>query len=152
MTALQNDFAVHEAALSEILDEVLTSVSIEGLPAYDLSFATHTTGSVTVSGAWNGSVLVELPASMDTVLTGAMFMMPIEEVGAEELTDAIGEFANMVGGGVKSLMPEPSRLSLPTVVSGGDLQTSVPGGVLLARAERTSGGGALRVSVWWNPS
>ena len=41
-----------------------------------------------------------------------------------EVVDALGEIANMVGGNVKSMLPGPSTLSLPSVVQG---QLSVPG-------------------------
>ncbi|MBJ7359171.1 hypothetical protein, partial [Nocardioides sp.] len=38
-----------------------------------------------------------------------------EALDPVELSDVIGEFANIVGGNVKSLMPGPSTLSLPLV-------------------------------------
>lgn len=49
-------------------------------------------------------------------LTRALLMMgPDEAVGPEDLTDAFGELANVVGGNVKSLLAAPAVLSLPTV-------------------------------------
>lgn len=51
-------------------------------------------------------------------LTRALLMMtPDEEVGPEDLTDAFGELANVVGGNVKSLLAAPAVLSLPTVAA-----------------------------------
>jgi len=38
-----------------------------------------------------------------------------EPVGQEDLADAFGELANVVGGNVKSLLSAPAVLSLPTV-------------------------------------
>ena len=40
--------------------------------------------------------------------------------------DAIGELTNMLGGNVKGLVAEPSRLSLPTVVEGDRFSVRVP--------------------------
>jgi len=45
----------------------------------------------------------------------------------EEVTDALGELANMIGGNVKALLPEPCRISLPAVADGMDYRLSVPG-------------------------
>lgn len=51
-------------------------------------------------------------------LTRALLMMsPDEEVGPEDLVDAFGELANVVGGNVKSLLEAPATLSLPTVAA-----------------------------------
>lgn len=49
-------------------------------------------------------------------LTRALLMMDSgEAVGLEDLTDAFGELANVVGGNVKSLLAAPAVLSMPTV-------------------------------------
>ena len=51
-------------------------------------------------------------------LTRALLMMgPDEVVGPEDLVDAFGELANVVGGNVKSLLAAPAALSLPTVAA-----------------------------------
>ncbi len=44
-----------------------------------------------------------------------MFGIDENEAGEEEIQDAIGELANMTGGNIKSLLPEPCYLSLPAV-------------------------------------
>jgi chemotaxis protein CheX len=36
----------------------------------------------------------------------------------EDVADAVGELANMIGGNIKGLMPGPSVLTLPVVASG----------------------------------
>lgn len=72
--------------------------------------------AVTVSGAWAGQVTVELSAAAAVAVTGVM--LATEDVGAEDVTDAVGELVNMVGGNVKSLIDGPGRLSLPVVAAG----------------------------------
>jgi chemotaxis protein CheX len=37
----------------------------------------------------------------------------------DDVRDALGELANMVGGNIKGLLPGPTQLSLPLVVEGG---------------------------------
>lgn len=74
---------------------------------------------VTISGGWQGVVTVELEESLARLLTAQMLAVPDgEEVGDSDIADAVGELVNMVGGNVKSLMPGPSSLSLPSVAAG----------------------------------
>ena len=46
---------------------------------------------------------------------GSLCAIAPEDASASDLTDAIGELANVLGGNVKGLLPGPSLLSLPTV-------------------------------------
>ncbi|TIC83622.1 chemotaxis protein CheX [Nocardioides sp. GY 10113] len=41
-----------------------------------------------------------------------------EPLDDADLADAVGELVNMVGGSLKSILPGPSALSLPTVAAG----------------------------------
>jgi chemotaxis protein CheX len=42
--------------------------------------------------------------------------LPLEQTEGEHVREVIGEMANTGGGNVKTLVPEPSRLSVPTVL------------------------------------
>lgn len=75
----------------------------------------HVVGMVNITGGWEGSVLVRCTRPLARSITEAMFGMDPGEAGADEIADALGEIANMIGGNVKSLVPGPSQLSLPTV-------------------------------------
>lgn len=75
--------------------------------------------SVTVSGGWHGVVTVELDEEVAQQLSARMLALPDDDpVSDGDIADAVGELVNMVGGNVKSLMPGPSVLSLPTVAAG----------------------------------
>lgn len=75
--------------------------------------------SVTVSGGWAGVVTVELDEGVAQQLSARMLAIPEgEPVTDGDIADAVGELVNMVGGNVKSLMPGPSVLSLPSVAAG----------------------------------
>jgi chemotaxis protein CheX len=85
------------------------------------------TSCVQITGAWEGAVTVHCSERLAKVLTAAMFMVDPEDTTPEEIGDALGELANMVGGNVKALLPEPCRISLPAVADGMDYRLSVPG-------------------------
>jgi chemotaxis protein CheX len=50
---------------------------------------------------------------------GALLGIDLADVTPADITDAVGELVNIIGGNVKGLMPEPSALSLPVVVMNG---------------------------------
>jgi chemotaxis protein CheX len=75
-------------------------------------------GRVTVTGAWQGAVTVACTPSFAQAAADRIFEAPGGRASPEEVRDALGELANIIGGGVKSLMPSPSRLSMPVVTEG----------------------------------
>lgn len=85
------------------------------------------TASVQISGAWEGVVHAQCPAGLAARAAGVMFGLPPQKVQADQVQDALGELTNMVGGNIKALLPEPSRLSLPTVVDGVGYTVRIPG-------------------------
>ncbi len=105
------------------------------------------TGCVQITGEWEGAIVVSCSHKLAVGTTAFMFDMEHEEVTAEELQDAVGELANMVGGSVKGLVPGPSRLSLPTVIDGSDYKTKIPGSRKLVEACMSSDGEPLVVTV-----
>ena len=90
-------------------DEVLVPVPDE-LPADALS------SWVDVVGPWTGSVVLTTGRRTAEDLTRALLRESAPEVLEEEdVVDAFGEIANVVGGNVKAALPGPSALSLPEV-------------------------------------
>jgi chemotaxis protein CheX len=104
--------------------------------------------SVSISGTWEGIVRLDFTTELPGVLAAAMFMMEPADVTDDEVADAVGELANMLGGNLKSLLPEHSRLSLPAVVLGSTVTLRVTGATLVRRVDFTCGGRALRVTLW----
>jgi chemotaxis protein CheX len=105
-------------------------------------------GIVEVSEAWRGWVVLECAAGTAQAMAAAMFLMAPELIRDGDVADALGELANMIGGNVKSLLPAPSRLSLPTVVHGS--WEPGPGAALLSRVDFVAGPGGepVRITVW----
>jgi chemotaxis protein CheX len=72
--------------------------------------------SVSIAGAWSGHLVLGLARTGATAVAGAMFGSEEGDVSSEELADAVGELGNIIAGNIKSMLPEPSTLSLPQVV------------------------------------
>lgn len=99
--------------------------------------------AVTVSGEWHGMISVELPTGTAEEITRRMLM--VDDAADEDVADAVGELVNMIGGGVKSLMPGPSALSLPVVAAG---RVARPSDVVeVCRFDASWAGSPLVVSV-----
>ena len=69
---------------------------------------------VTITGPWNGVVVVTCGTDTADELTRALLREHAPaELEAEDVEDALGEIANVVGGNVKAVLPGPSALGLP---------------------------------------
>lgn len=90
------------------------------------------TGSVRISGEWHGTVAVSCPKELVRQSAAQMLGLDVDSISAEDMTDALGEIANVLGGNLKSLMPAPTRLSLPEVGGAGTKDEG-----MLQRLEKT---------------
>jgi chemotaxis protein CheX len=90
-------------------DEILVPLPGE-LPANALS------SWVDIVGPWTGTVVLSTGRETAAGLTRALLgdHAPAE-LDDEDVADAFGEIANVVGGNVKAALPGPSALSLPDV-------------------------------------
>lgn len=70
-------------------------------------------GSVTLSGAWNGSIEIIMNAGLATTATAAMLMQAAAEVTEADKLDAAKEIANMIAGTIKSALPRPCHMTVP---------------------------------------
>ena len=90
-------------------DEVLVPLPGD-LPADTLS------AWVDVVGPWTGSVVLTTGRQTAAELTRALLGEAAPELlDHEDVADAFGEIANVVGGNVKAALPGPSTLGLPEV-------------------------------------
>jgi hypothetical protein len=103
------------------------------------------TGSVDVRGDWTGLVTVTLPRrAADAVTRSMLGFDAADEVMDEDVRDAVGELANVIGGNVKALVPRPARLGLPRIVSG----LAPTHAQLVCRVGVEWSGQVARVAVW----
>ena len=90
-------------------DELLVPLPAD-LPADVLS------SWVDVVGPWTGTVVLTTGRETAAALCRALLADSAPEVlEHEDIADAFGEIANVVGGNVKAALPGPSALSLPEV-------------------------------------
>jgi chemotaxis protein CheX len=102
-----------------------TMVALEVEDCYPLvepvtQFHCSITGMVGMAGSYTGMLSIHCPALLAIRITSNMLGMEVDEVG-EDVNDALGEIANMLGGHVKQVLSKGGldlNLSIPTVISG----------------------------------
>ncbi|MEZ6092874.1 MAG: chemotaxis protein CheX [Pirellulaceae bacterium] len=73
------------------------------------------TAAIRISGDWNALLEVSTTDTAARIVTEVMCGLTQEEMTEEDIKDALGEIANMIGGNVKGSLPGESKLSLPCV-------------------------------------
>lgn len=139
-----------ETALA-IAEEVFTAM-VDGepgllVPAFEVPAAptTPTYAWVDVHGEHPGRVMVATERATAMDLTRALFaLQPDDEVSDADFVDAFGEIANVVGGNVKALVPDPGPLTLPEVSP----MAPTDGAVVLHEAHLVWRGKPLTISLW----
>jgi chemotaxis protein CheX len=110
---------VGEEQIWTLTNMVFETVLKSGVKRVDspgtLGSGKYVAAKVEVIGSWNGSVMVGCTHTLARRTAGKMFDMPAEAITMEELRDAVGEIANIIGGNVKTLIAGKARLSLPSV-------------------------------------
>ena len=85
-------------------------------------FKCSITGMVGFAGTYSGVISIHCPVELALKVTSNMLGVECDEVN-DDLNDAIGEIANMLGGSVKQVLSKGGldvKLSIPTVISGED--------------------------------
>jgi chemotaxis protein CheX len=104
------------------------------------------TSCVQIDGDWHGALVLKCPMALAQTLTAQMFQTE-SAPDLDDVRDALGELANMVGGNVKALLPAPSQISLPAVAMGSDYQLSVVGTSEVASISFSCDGHPLLVTL-----
>lgn len=97
-----------EVADSDPLDEPITR------------FHCSVTSMVGLAGTYTGILSIHCPVPLALKITANMLGMDVDEF-CEDVSDALGEIANMLGGYVKQVLSKGGldiNLSIPTVISG----------------------------------
>jgi chemotaxis protein CheX len=87
------------------------------------------TAAIAIVGDHPAALLITCSQEFASVLASAMFGMDVADLADDEISDALGELANMVGGSVKAMLEGSWQLGLPTVSPGTGTGLVVPGGV-----------------------
>lgn len=121
MTETISPVLPNSAELGEIVEQVWSSFldgEINAMAADDLSppEGQQMVASVSISGDWTGHLMISTGKDCAQLIASNMFQMAPDTISTAEVADALGEIANMVGGGVKGMVGVSAALSLPQVV------------------------------------
>jgi len=87
-----------------------------------ISFHETLTSMVGLAGSHSGILAVHCPKALALRITSSMLGMEVTEID-DDVNDALGEIANMIGGDVKHIFSPKGadiNLSIPTVIYGSD--------------------------------
>lgn len=77
-------------------------------------------GVIGLAGTHKGVLAIHIPNKVAMAITSSFLGMDVDEIN-EDVKDAVGELANMLGGDIKSILSENGRdiaLSLPSTITG----------------------------------
>lgn len=102
---------------------VMMEIAVNGEPTTK-SVALHESisGVIGLAGTHKGVLAIHIPNKVAMAITSAFLGMDVDGIN-EDVEDAVGELANMLGGNVKSILSENGRdisLSLPSTITGQD--------------------------------
>ena len=148
---------VNENDLAEMVEQVWESyLDPEGIspliPTYDENQPSEVHSSVSITGSWTGHVVYASSTQAARRAAAAFLAMEVDEVSQDDLSDVLGELANIVGGNVKAMLPPGALLSLPQVVLAPESTARFP------NTERISGvygiwdGEPVSISMWHSRS
>ena len=144
---------VTEGDLAEMAEQVWVSYldpeGVNPLVAHgDMKQVSEVHSTVSITGSWHGHLVYASSRNAARKAAAAFLAMEPDEVAQEDISDVLGELANIVGGNVKAMLPAGCFLSLPTVVLAPDTASYYPA------AERISGlygvwdGEPVSISMW----
>ncbi len=100
---------------------VMMEISVHGDPmSKSMPLTESISGVIGLAGTHKGVLAIHIPNKVAMAITGSFLGMDVDEIN-EDVEDAVGELANMLGGNVKSILSENGRdinLSLPTTIKG----------------------------------
>ena len=139
----------------DVVTEITSSVwkafmpeSDEVIPVPMVPSDASLTGTVFISGQWNGLVSLTCSSVAASWVAALMFDVEIEEVGAADVLDAVGEMVNIVGGNLKGMLPSPTGLSLPSVTDGTVHVDTRAGADLLVDVQLSWMNEPVHVAIW----
>jgi hypothetical protein len=75
---------------------------------------------INISGAWQGALVVECPESIVRHAAVMLFASDGDETTDEDIEDAIKELSVMIGKQMRTVLPESTKLSRPSIVNDPD--------------------------------
>ncbi len=144
--------SVDAATLQGIAENVLEDFFHDDFVAVDGPQALDTDQPVSAlirfHEGWFGAVSATCSYTLARGMAATMFESEPEELDEEEVEDALGEVVNMVAGRFKQLLPEGTRMSVPTIHPTVDLLPAIPNGREVWRSVFDCAGERLVIAVF----
>lgn len=105
-------------------------------------------GSVAINGAFCGTLTVTLPLGLAQQVADALFHDANAGTRVDDLADAVRELANQLAGGVKSFVPQPSYLDVPSAFFAVEAAASDRPGRRVAAAVLACADDVLEIAVF----
>jgi chemotaxis protein CheX len=143
---------ISSAELTAIVDEIFGAMAGMQLlprsqPATCDTQCAYVVSAVQIVGQWQGAVQLDIDMGLARRTCANLTGVDPAELSQDDVRDTAGELANMVGGSVKALVANSSRLSLPTVTIGRDFEFTFSLGTLVQSLSFVHQCGGLKVSV-----
>jgi len=110
------------AATTEIFSTMLMMEVTPGAPLQERHavYKQSITGMIGIAGLFKGMLAIHAPADVAMAITTNFLGLEVDSIN-DDVKDAFGELANMIGGSIKSGLSDNSRdiqLSIPSAVCG----------------------------------
>lgn len=107
-----------ENEIKEYVEFAWSTLELKITPSseqFDTNSKKSITANIQISGQWQGVIALIMEHDLAEQLAIKMFSIEKEQVTNDEINDALSEMINIIGGNLKSLLPQPNQLSLPIV-------------------------------------
>lgn len=141
----------YDSQIEQIVQSIFTSMlGMEAFRGSDNPADCQETvlGTIHIAGPKSVSVVLGLTSEVARATAANMLQMNPADVTSDDIRDVAAELTNMIGGNLKSLLPGPLYLSLPTVVAGRDLGLEIPGAELVEDVGLVCEAGPFRVRMF----
>ena len=101
---------------------IMMEITLEEMQETHGPLTNTITAMIGLAGTHRGVLAVHFPYAVAMAITSNFLMMDVTEMH-EDVHDAMGEIANMLGGNVKTILSEKGRdidLSMPSTISGSE--------------------------------
>lgn len=124
-------------------------LGVELIPRFDgpaeLAPETSVSGCVTIKGSWYGGIIVTLPVSLGASVTRTA--LQLDDPQPDDVSDVVGELANMMAGRLKHQLPPDTQISLPMVATGDHFHLSIPGARVALELDFAIDDAPLRIRI-----
>ena len=113
---------------------------------FSLNKDSYMTGRVNISNSWDGIIVVDCSRDLVHKMADKIFGH-LGKISDEDEIDTFKELTNMIGGNIKTHLPQPCNLAIPTVSDAAD-PDDFTGMKLVTQVNFNSCDSQFRVSIY----